>query len=385
MNTFKILLSFLIALALAGCSSAQTEPANPNAATSSPVTSPSASAHITSIKRITDHGGRLDWYHGPEHELIVFDGLTPGGSDVFTMNPDGSNRLCITCMLELPKGFKGQPAWHPDGEHIIIQAESEHSSHGLFNHMAWGINADLWIIDRAGTMAERVWRSPENHGALHAHFDKSGTKLVFSERRATGVVASRLTRKMGAGGENHWAGWSVHLADVDLSKSGEAILSNHQNVFENRPGFYETHGFRPNGDIVFSYTRNGRPFVDDIYVAAPTDNRWKPLVKSPKTWDEHAQFSPSGQSMAFISSRVNSDWKAPKSRANTLQTELYLHTQSGKTEQLTRFNAVRDRRILVSDFAWDQTGNRIAFQVAPMAKGLLRPPSPEIWVMEFTP
>lgn len=346
--------------------------------------SPIASKLVGSIKQIAKSGGRLDWFHGADHDLIVFDaGTGRSKSEVFTMRPDGSKRRCITRGLKnLPEGYRGQPAWHPDGKHIVIQVENEHSKGSLYNHMAWGINADLWLIDKGGKRAERMWTSKEHHGALHAHFDPAGTRLVFSERIATGRVLTRLTIPLGAGGENQWTGWCVHVANVDLKKSGAAILSNHRQLFKDKPGFYETHGFSPRGDLVFSHTRGGRPYVDDIYTAPVKGGAWRPLVASPSTWDEHAQFSPSGNAIAFISSRHDPNWKTPKSKADTLNTELYLKTKTG-VEQLTRFNEIREQRVMLSDLSWSREGKRIAFLVTPVAKRLVDASPPEIWMLEF--
>jgi len=342
-----------------------------------------ASSLVDTLVQIAERGGRLDWYHGAGHELIAYDAPNGrGGTDLFTMRPDGSGKTCITKKIAaLPKGFLGQPAWHPDGEHLVLQAESEYSNHHLYNHMAWGINADLWLIRRDGKRAERIWKSPENHGALHAHFNAKGDQIVFSQRVATGKVMAPALKRMGAGGENQWDGWHIHLANFDLKRSGEKTLSNHQNLFADKTGFFETHGFSSKGELIFSHTRGGRAFVDDIYKAAPKDPTWKPLVSSPKTWDEHAQFSPSGKAMAFVSSRADPTWRAPRSNARTLRTELFVRTKDG-IHQLTRFNTDDGQRFLVSDFSWDKSGKRIALQAAPVGTSII-PPPPQIWMLEF--
>ena len=89
------------------------------------------------VHQISKSAGRVDWYHGARHELIAFDTIVNNrtkNTEIFVMEPDGSNVTCVTCDAPIPKGFIGQPAWHPDGNHLIFQAESEHSQHGLYNH-----------------------------------------------------------------------------------------------------------------------------------------------------------------------------------------------------------------------------------------------------------
>ena len=344
---------------------------------------------VESIRLVTPAGGRLDWYRGRGHDLIAYDAVVNTGSrntEVFTMKPDGAAVACVTCDTPLPKGFIGQPAWHPDGMHLVVQAENENSSHGLFNHMAWGINNDLWLVSLDGRRAERIWHSPENHGALHPHFDDSGRRLIFAERVATGeVIGGRWLQRMGAGGENQWAGWRIHIADVDLGRRGAAILSNHRVLFAAQPGFYETHEFAGDDRIVFSYTSGGRNYVDDIFIAGADGAGRRALIRSPETWDEHGSFAPSGGALAFISSRADPGWRFPGSDARSLRTELFL-SSGGRIVQVTDFNRVRDQgnRYLVSDFSWDRDGRRIAAQVAPVTAQLRKTPSPEIWMITFT-
>lgn len=337
--------------------------------------------------KIEGKGGRVDWFKGKKHNLIVFDSVTDVSSkntDLFVMRPNGEEKKNITAGSIIPRGFIGQPAWHPNGEHIVLQAESCNSKHRLLSHMAWGINNDLWLIRKDGTEAQRIWPSPLNHATLHAHFNNDGTKIVFSQRTATGK-SWRWIRllDLGAGGENHWDGWSIHLANFDINKAGRDMLSNHRMLSPNGPGFYETHGFTDTGKLVYSFTPSGQAYVDDIYVCDEDGTNVTQLIDSSDTWDEHGAFAPSGESLAFISSRGDRDWRAPKSKARTLRTELYLKRKGGII-QLTNFNIDKEnkRRFIVSDYDWDASGKNIIFQVAPFVGD--RAESPELWMLRFS-
>jgi len=342
------------------------------------------------IEKIADNAGRVDWYKGDKHQLIVYDAISDSrkmNTEVFTVQPDGTQKRCVTCESSVPKGFVGQPAWHPDGEHILIQAESSNSMHRRLNHLSFGIDNDLWLIRKDGSGAELIWETPKHHAALHPHFNKDGTKLIFSERVPTGKSYRLLKRLIPeVGGENQWEGWRIHIADFDMKKKGKEKLSNHKTLFADRGGFFETHGFTDDGKIVFSYTPGGRPYVDDIYISHPEGSTMKQLVDSPATWDEHGSFSPVSSTLAFISSRADSEWRAPKSKANSLKTELFLKTGSGDVMQLTAFNKKEDseKRYLVSDFDWDKTGTRIVFQVAPVSGRKGKPDPPQLWMLTFS-
>ena len=343
------------------------------------------------IKQLTGQGGRLAWYTGPAHELIAYDAIVDGetaATEVFVMEPDGSNSRCVTCRMKFPKegGFVGQPAWHPDGEHLVIQVENENSKHTRFNHMSWGIDADLWLIGLDSDRAERIWVSAPGHAALHPHFSDDGRLLIFAERSPTPRVTRRLLHPWAAiGGQNPWDGWSIHIATADISANAGEILSNHRRIAPNGRGFYETHSISRTRRIVYSFTGNGAPYVDDIFETDIEGQQRLHLIDNPATWDEHGAFSPNGQNLAFISSRADPEWHAPDSRSNTLMTELFVRSRDGHIHQLTHFNEGRDGvlRYLVSDFDWDRTGRRIAFQVAPVRR-FGRADSPQIWLLEFS-
>ena len=326
-------------------------------------------------KLLTDNGGRISWYHGDKHELIAFDAVVDDktkNTEVFTMNADGSGRRCVTCDAGTPKGFVGQPSWHPDGEHILIQVENENSDHRIFNHLSWGIDNDLWVVRRDGSGARKIWDTPEGHAALHSHFSKDGRTVVWAERVPTGEKLRRpLLRRLAPGGENQWTGWQIHLARYDPSSYR---LSEHRTFRPSGEGFYETHGFTPDGRLIYSFTRGGNNYVDDIYTASVNGDDVEKVVDSPNTWDEHGQISSRGD-LAFMSSRMDRSLKFPGSRPGDLRTELFIK-QNGNIRQITNMNDRKGRKIAVSDFDWDRDGRRIAFQVAVIDGSR----NPEIWV-----
>lgn len=332
-------------------------------------------------------GGRVAWYRGEAHALVAYDAVVDErtrATEVFVVQPDGTGRRCVTCAAAIPKGFVGQPAWHPDGRHLVVQAESPHARHRFLNHLAWGIDNDLWLVDVGTGAAERIWATPPGHAALHPHFDREGAGIVFAERAPTGRSYPRIARlDLGAGGENHWDGWRIRIARFDLARSGLARIFDARVLFGDRGGFFETHGFLADGRIVYSHTPGGRAYVDAVYLARPDGSGETKLVDAAGSWNEHGQFAPSGRALAFISSRADPDWRAPRSKATELRTELFLQRGRAVT-QLTDFNTPgAARRYLVSDFDWDREGRRIVFQVAPMdAEG--RAESPQLWMMTFS-
>jgi len=348
---------------------------------------------------LTGSGGRVAWYKGPAaHELVAFDRIVDDvtkDTEIFTMEPDGTDIQPVTeSDAIIPKGFIGQPEWHPDGDHIILQAENVNSSRTAYfpaySHVSFGINNDLWIINKDGTGAEKIYSAPDEHwGCLHPHFNEDGTKIIFSEREATGVSYPILAG-ITPGGENPWAGWRIHVADFDINGVGEAKLSNHVILFgggvANDRGIYETHGFKDADTIVFSYTADGDNYVDDIYTSKLDGSELTNLTNTPGIWDEHGTYSPSGDTMCFNSSRSDAGWFHPPSGPLTLRTELHsMRVSDGLITQLTFFNqnGDPDRRYLASDFEWDRSGRRIVVQAGSVDIATGLPGLPEIWLLTF--
>jgi hypothetical protein len=337
--------------------------------------------------RLTASGGRVAWSRGAQ-EWIAFDAVTARGprprTDVFVMGSDGSGRSCVTCdVAAIPRGFIGQPAWHPDGEHLVLQAENAHSGHRFYNHVSWGIDNDLWLIRRDGTGARRIWATAAGHAALHPHFSADGKRLVFAERVPTGqTLPQPLLRRLGPRGESQWAGWRIHLADVDLAGPAAGVLSHHRTLQPNGPGFYETHGFASDGRPVYSFTPGGLPYVDDCYTAAlEAPHAVRNLTNSPRSWDEHARYSPDGRRLAFVSSRGEPSLRFPRDRAQDLRTELFVQEDGGAPRAVTAVNAGQARPVVVSDFDWSSGGRRIVFQVAALDGSR----DPELWIVEVEP
>lgn len=342
-----------------------------------PATVPAA---VPEPRLVAQSGGRVAWYQGGKHDLIVYDAVSDDkrkDTELYVMNPDGSGRRCITCGSSIPKGFVGNPDWHPDGDHIIIQVENKSSGHRLYNHMSWGFDNDLWLIRKDGTGARKIWATPAGYAALHSHFNQDGTMLVFAERAPTGKVIPAF-RALTPGGENPWIGWRIQLAKVDVKAADANILSNHRILTPNGEGFYETHGFTQEGHLIYSHTAAGHGYVDDIFIANLDGSGVKNLTNSPSTWDEHGLFSSRGD-FSFISSRSDPSLQFPKSRAPELRTELFVQKKGGPPVQVTDMNARKGKRIAVSDYDWDRDGKRIVFQVAVLDGSV----NPEIWMIDI--
>jgi hypothetical protein len=325
---------------------------------------------VVSRRALTAHGGRVDWC--ASNNLIAFDRMTgTDSSEVFVIRPDGSGERCITCnMPDLPKGIRGQPAWHPSGKFLVIQAQGRFYNGGHFEFVSWGIHNDLWLIAADGKWAQRLIETEYLGASLHPHFSDAGDRLFWTVRESTGKkIRQRLFLKT-PGKENPWDGWYLAVAAFKRDVSGKAKLINRIDLYRGEGGFFESHALR-SGVIWFSHTKNGRPLVDDIYRARRDGTGRVNITKSPTTWEEHGEPSPTGALVTFNSSR-GFDWKNPPDTAKTLRLELWArNTRTGNIFRLTDFNKqlANRERVLTSDYAWSPSGREIAVYYATFGLG----------------
>ena len=353
----------LFVVIVIGCSARQ------ESATQS-ATGPEFSNIVVSRRTLTTNGGRVDWC--ASNNLIAFDRMTgTDTSEVYVIRPDGSGERCITCnSTNLPKGIRGQPAWHPSGEFLVIQVQGRFYKGSRFEFVAWGIHNDLWLIAASGKWSQRLIETEYLGASLHPHFSDTGDRLFWTVRESTGKkIRQRLFHKT-PGHENPWDGWHLAIANFKRDFSGKAKLTNRIDLYRGEGGFFESHALR--ADVIwFSHTKSGRPFVDDIYRARWDGTQRVNITKSPGTWEEHGEPSPNGSLVTFNSSG-SFDWKHPPDTAKTLRLELWARQMdTGNIFRITDFNKLKTNRgrVLTSDYAWSPSGREIAVYYATFSRG----------------
>ena len=312
-------------------------------------------AHLTTIAE----GGRVDWSHAGD-QRIAFDRKGPNGSfEIYTMLPDGSDQRCLTCdHPDLPRKNHGQPAWHPSGDWIVFQAEKQdHSGSAYQAAPGYGTFSDLWIISADGTDAYPLTDLPNGPdvGVLHPHFSADGRILTWSQM----YRRPKLTTK----GEEYGL-WSLMVADFNAQ--GTPHLSNIQTYQPAGVAFYENHGLSPdNRTLIFSSTYlRVKPFLhdNDIYTYDLVSKNLTRLTTD--GYNEHAQFSPDGTQIAWMSSAGNADG-----------TDFWLMRADGSDKRrLTWFNQQGHPQNLhthaiAADLSWNRDGTAI---VGYVQSGIVR-------------
>jgi len=304
---------------------------------------------ITPI-RPNGQGGRIDW--SAKLNLVAYDTISANGYyDVHTMNPDGSNDQCLTCnSTVLPGLHKGNPSFDFSGKWIVFQVEKAGTS-SVFNQLASpgsGLFNDVWVMDVKGTVFYPLTNVPAmNSGVLHPHFNHAGTQVTWAQ------FVNPAPSPLGT--------WEVQIADL-VYNSGVPSL---QNVKTYQPGimprFYETHGFSLDDQSVY-LCANPDPaqkwYGADIYVFTPATGAFVDLTNTPNDWDEHADLSPDGAHIVWISST------GIQLAANNEKSDYWIMNVDGSNKRrLTWFNnpgfpESQSSSVAAATSAWSPDGTR---------------------------
>jgi len=324
----------LVAVLVLGCSGEEKEP--------------SIKWRVASITTIDDDIGRVDWSY-VRNRLAVDKMGADGYFDIWLMDPDGSNAVCLTHgVAGLPDKHVGNPAWHPDGEWIVFQAEKQnHLGPSDLSTPGIGLHNELWVIRYDGSEFYQLTTVPAGCSTLHPHFSHDGTKLVWGET---------------VSGPDDWV---IKVADFVVDASG-AHLENIQTLTPGNPSspvWYETHGFSPDDKkIIFTANlESGQPWTGaDIYTYDLTTGQLQRLTHSFSDWDEHGHFSPDGRYIIWMSSTGFAF-----SGVGDLSTEFWIMSADGsQKKRLTFFNDPNHphytgHRTVAGDFAWSPDGTAI--------------------------
>jgi len=266
----------------------------------------SCGTYPRTITTLKEKGGRVDWSRA--HGLIAYDDdrNADGYFDVRVMSRDGAVDYCLTCWepQQAPPGLKknkGQPAWHPSGNHLVFQAEFDDSSVGpKASNPGRGVNNVLWLTDRNGTTFHQLTLpstvTPAT-GVLHPHFSDDGEKLSWSEMYEPSAI-----------GQAGKAAGYWRLMTAKFVAGSPPRLENIKAHLPMAEGFYENHGFSPDGSLViFSSNAARKGYLDrlnnDIFTLDLQSGAVTRLTDT--RYNEHASYFPGGRKILWMSNREN--------------------------------------------------------------------------------
>jgi Tol biopolymer transport system component len=305
-------------------------------------------------------GGRLDWH--PDGTRLAFDRRDAATNcyDVYTMRADGSGVQCLSCAVgSFPPNNKGQPAWHPNGRHLIVQAEKTVHPPGVACGIAAnpgaGVYNDIWVLDTQTGAAAPLHSvaDGQDYGVLHPHVSPDGTKLLWAELYQS---SSFFVPGLEAGK------WKLMIGDLSLAGDGTLTLSNPKQLLPasgDGEGFLESHGFTPSGTrIAFSGNLGYAQKLGerlDVFFSDPDGQNRQQLTDA--AYNEHLFASKSERKAVFMSSRWST---APGSSEFTL-----VDADGRNPCRLSHFNEPghpesQAKATTAADISWHPDGSKFA-------------------------
>ena len=304
---------------------------------------------------INENGGRVSWSHSGNN-LIAFDKRGADDYfDVYTMNPDGSNEICLAGNHpELPGKHMGNPEWYHTGEYIVFQAEKKNHPdiNPSFTAPGIGFYNDLWVMTSDG---ENVWQltnltTTHVTSVLHPQFSHDGSKLLWAETLSYQTMALKIADfVVDANGP--------HLENITMYQPGDI------------PRFYESHGFSPDDKtIIFTGSiETGMHWTGmDIYTLNLETMELKRLTSTLDEWDEHAHYSPDGEKIVWMSSI---GYPFDPEKISDLRTELWMMDADGSNKtRLTYFNEpghpeYNGMQTVAGDCSWSPDGTKLVLKL----------------------
>ena len=321
------------------------------------------SVYKIEITMLREKGGRVDWSHALN--VIAFDKAGDDGYyDVYIMDPDGSDETCLTCKSELSSHI-GNPAWHPSGEWIVFQAVNtaliplyrDAEEVKAYTDPGAGWLNNLWVTDENGQEFYQLTTVSVTGGVLHPHFSHDGTKLLWAER-------------VGGNAQSTSGEWVLKVADFVIAEHVPRL----EHIQSYTPGeqhdFYESHGFSPDDTkILFSGNlQEDQPMWGmDIYEFNLETHELTQLTHTFYDWDEHAQYSPDGQKIVWMSSEGYD--------INPLKADFWIMDCTGShKQQVTFFNTPGHPHYrgtaVAADSSWGPDGTSIIAYVKTESAGV---------------
>ncbi len=313
------------------------------------VASKNPASGVKGVQIIRETGGRVEWSHA-NNKIVLDQQGADRLYDVYTMNPDGTDLVCLTCDKEeqVPQGHNGNPEWHPSGKYIIFQAEKrDHPGKSVEATPGFGRHCDIWMTDLTGSRFWQLTNLPKtkDKGILHPHFSHDGKMLSWTEMKG----APRPFQRTGMYGY-----WELKVADFTFGPQGPK-LSNIRTFEPGGEAFYENHGFSLDGRYLL-YTCNARATkaldykANDIYRLDVRTG--EAILLAEEGYNEHAKWSPNGKKVLYMSSAGNRNKGC----------DYWLMNPDGTDKKrLTYFNGAenpinRGKFYVCSDAGWSEDG-----------------------------
>ena len=150
----------------------------------------------------------------PTSGKVVFTSTRDGNSEIYIMNPDGSDQV----NLSRDKAEDSDPVWSPDGEQILFVSDRDGPS-------------DLYVMDSDGSGVRRVFGSREYRS--NPSWSPDGRKITYVEGEDTdatiytATIRGRFVERVAAGFMPSWSpnGREIAFSAISVNRSPLGVFS----------------------------------------------------------------------------------------------------------------------------------------------------------------
>ena len=202
--------------------------------------------------------------------------------------------------------------------------------------------------------------------------------IIFSDVVMPGKDGISLLEDLKAAGTNTPVVMISGQASIEIAVGDNGPeLSDIQTLDPLGNAFYETHCFSPDDrSILFSTTKEPGDFRHMNIVRMNLATGHTEMLTDPalEQWNEHAQFSPDGSRIVWISS-MGIDQDLSKANKGVVKTDYWMMNADGSNKhRLTYFNEpgapeYRPSENIASDLSWSPDGKAIVVYVQMRRKG----------------
>lgn len=305
------------------------------------ITTPQVSGDcaIANITKTTEH---LNYSPDGTKYLISKQDGPDGTFQIYVGNTGSTSLTCISnketkgnaggLYRSWDKRHKVMAQWHPSGQYIICGVEKEFYNEHLYTPysllLGWiqsGLWLDIWAVRPDGT--EWFILAPLEKGMTGPAFTPDGSQAVYADA----LKDSDLTKDV-------FGKWRLQLVDFNIAGDSPSFR-NKRDISPDGARWLEPGNFSPDGKSLLFNSDIGMENAEgqDQYILDITSGEVTNLTNSPKIWDEHGIYSPSGEKIIFMSSYpYRDDPNAYKTLS--IKTEFMIMNRDGSNlEQLTHF------------------------------------------------
>lgn len=248
---------------------------------------------------------------------VFFESTRTGSSQIFSMNPNGSEQTNITRDRTLNQA---NPAVSPNGRLIAYQYAREVwvmkvdgtnkrrvvANAGTDPTPSWSPNgkkivfsknrSDIWVVNADGTGQKQLTFTP-NHQEYDPAYSPDGTKIAYTLSGSGGLCNGTCIYSMSAGGKgqrNLTPEKNVKCADG--TSFSHDVVSQHASWSPNgsRIAFQGAGGCTAEGSVTGGL---------NIWRMNPDGSAKRQLTNDENTQDMQPAYSPDGKKIAFVSNR----------------------------------------------------------------------------------